>query len=423
MPITYQNSLANGVTSIESEVVNLFREKLVNNETEVLKKFWQEIEQKGTPIFEEIEGDNENIICTFIFKGNEQTKNVLVNLPPFSRVSTKDFQMLNIKNTNVWFASIKLPQESRFAYSLIINCPFQTVSPESPKSEIEVFRAASQPDLLNPNRLGEFRSFVETPNARLQKYFERKANINSGKIEQFIFKSEILNNERTVSVYTPPNFDFLETYPLLVLFDEEIYINEINAPTILDNLLAENLIPPMITVFVGNAENARATELTCSTKFCDFVNIELFDWIKSNYKIAESLKNRILGGASFGGLCAVFTAVCCPNTFGKILSQSGSFWKNSDAIFAKLSEQNSNKQRFYLDAGIYEIEQKNGISLLEANRKLHDILLENGYAVDYQEFKGGHGAINWRGTFADGLIFLTEDLMEKEKLVGNPNLF
>ncbi len=423
MPSVFQNSINKDLTSVESEVINHLRENLKNNENEALNDFWREIEAKGSPVFEEIEGDIENALCTFIYEGNQHTQNVFINLPPFSRISPKDFQMSQVEKTDVWFVTVKLPIESRFAYSLVINCPFQNVNPESPNSEIEAFRAASQQDPLNPNRLGEFRSFVETLNARPQKYLVKDPNIESGEIKQFNFKSEVMQNERTISVYTPPKFDSAKTYPLLVLFDEEIYINEINAPTILDNLLAENLIPQIITVFIGNAENARSIELACNTKFCDFVNTELSDWIKSNYNIAESLKNRILGGASFGGLSAVFTAVCCPNTFGKILSQSGSFWKNSDAIFAKLSEQNSNKKRFYLDAGIYEIEQKNGINLLDANRKLHDILLENGYAVDYQEFKGGHGAINWRGTFADGLIFLTEDLMEKQKLVGNPDLF
>lgn len=423
MPTVSQNLTTKTATLLESEVIEKLRKDLEKTKTEVLRDFWQEIEAKGTPILEEIQNDGENILCTFIFEGDQHTESVFVNLPPFSRISPNDFSMSQIEKTDVWFASVTLPKESRFAYSLVVNFPFQNTNPESPKSEIKAFQSASQADLLNQNRFGKRRSFVETPNAKQQKYLEKSEEIESGKVGQFIFKSELLNNERTISVYTPSDFDASKTYPLLVLFDEEIYIDEINAPTILDNLLAENLIPEMITVFIGNAENARSKELVGNTNFCDFINIELFDWIKNNYKIADNLKNRILGGASFGGLCAVFTAVCCPNTFGKILSQSGSFWKHSDTIFNKLSEQNSNKQRFYLDAGIYEIEQKNGINLLEATRKLHDILLENGYAVDYQEFKGGHGAINWRGTFADGLIFLTEDLMEKQKLVGNPNLF
>ena len=423
MRLTPKNTESESIAAINSEVIAKLLSALGKGEAKSQEAFRRKALDEKIPLIEEIENDSENIFCTFVFKGNEETKSVFVNLPPFSRISPDNFQMSKIKNTDIWFTRVKIPKESRFVYTFVINSPFQNVNPESPKSEIEAFHRASQADPLNQNRLGKFRSYIETPNAKPQKYFAKKDNLKQGNVKQFRFNSEILSNERSVSVYAPPDFDLHKTYPLLVLFDEEIYLDEINAPMILDNLLHENLIPPMIAVFIGNVENSRTEELVGSKNFCDFVNIELFSWIKDSYKISENLHDRILGGASFGGLCAVFTAVCCPHTFGKVLSQSGSFWKNSDAIFTKLSQQNSNKQRFYLDAGIYETEQKNGISLLDANRKLHDILLENEYAVDYQEFKGGHGAINWRETFAAGLIFLTEDLMESFRLCGNQNIF
>jgi enterochelin esterase family protein len=34
------------------------------------------------------------------------------------------------------------------------------------------------------------------------------------------------------------------------------------------------------------------------------------------------------------------------------------------------------------------------------------VLLAKGYEVHYREFIGGHDYINWRGTFADGVIAL-----------------
>lgn len=387
------------------------------------ENFWRNIEKENLPIFEEIKGDAENILCTFVFKGNEKTESVFVNLPPFSRMSPNDFQLSRIDETDTWFASAKLPTESRFAYNFVVNCQFQNVNPESLKSEIEAFQNTSQADSLNRNRLSEGRSFIETPNAAPQKYLGKNANVESGKIERFNFESELLENERTVSIYTPPRFDASKNYPLLVLLDEEIYFDEINAPTILDNLLAENLIPPMISVFVGNAKEMRRSELGGNFLFAKFINGELLDRIKKSHKISGNPNETIIGGASFGGLTAILTGLSYPAMFGKILSQSGSFWRNWDSVTKKLFERDFPRQKIYLDAGIYEIEQKNGTSILETNRDLRDILRAKKIAVDYREFKGGHGAINWRGTLSDGLIFLTKDILKKQNLVGNPNLF
>lgn len=407
--------------STNGNFVRRLIENLRENQNGFIEEFWRKIEIEKTPIFEEIEDDAENILCIFVFRGNRETQSVSVNLPPFSRLSPEDFQMSQIDETDIWFVSVKLPKASRFIYSFVVNCPFQTVNSESPKIEIESFRRALQSDFFNPNRLNETHSFVETPNAEAQKFLENKIETKRGKVEQFTIKSEILANERSVSIYTPPNFDASKTYPLIVLFDEELYLNEINAPLILDNLTAENLIPPVIAVFVGSVE--REKELTGNPQFAEFISFELLDWLRKSYKIAESAKNKIIGGASFGGLAAVFTGLSHPETFGKILSQSGSFWRNPTVIFDKLSAQKSSNQIIYLDAGLYEIESKNGISLLDANRKLRDVLREKNFSFKYQEFKGGHGTINWRGTFADAIIFLTKDLTEKSNLNGNPNLF
>jgi enterochelin esterase family protein len=188
-------------------------------------------------------------------------------------------------------------------------------------------------------------------------------------------------------------------------------------------LLAENLIPPMLSVFVGNAEGMRMSELGGNLKFAEFINNELLNWIRKAYKISENPNESIIGGASFGGLTAILTGLSYPETFGKILSQSGSFWQNWDSVTKKLFERDFPRQKIYLDAGMYEIEQKNDTSILETNRNLRDILQAKKIAVSYQEFKGGHGAVNWRGTLSDGLIFLTKDLMKTQTLVGNPKLF
>jgi hypothetical protein len=49
---------------------------------------------------------------------------------------------------------------------------------------------------------------------------------------------------------------------------------------------------------------------------------------------------------------------------------------------------------------------RDGSGILVPNRQLRDVLRAKGYEVRYQEFAGDHDYINWRGTLADGLIWL-----------------
>jgi enterochelin esterase-like enzyme len=60
-----------------------------------------------------------------------------------------------------------------------------------------------------------------------------------------------------------------------------------------------------------------------------------------------------------------------------------------------------------MDAGLFEVDTTgSGGGILEPSRQMRDVLLAKGYEVHYQQFASGHDYLNWRGTFADGLITL-----------------
>jgi enterochelin esterase family protein len=119
-----------------------------------------------------------------------------------------------------------------------------------------------------------------------------------------------------------------------------------------------------------------------------------------------------------------------PDKFGRILSQSAPHWvpETNDARrgfptnFLKIDPHFQNWQyligeyvkseklslEFYLEIGVYEARDAvyGGPSHFFSNRHFRDVLLSKGYPVKYVEFIGGHDYICWRGSLADGLMYL-----------------
>src|SRR5581483_9788901 len=97
---------------------------------------------------------------------------------------------------------------------------------------------------------------------------------------------------------------------------------------------------------------------------------------------------------------------------GNGLLQSGSYWGEtegdveSERLNRQLGASPKLPVRFHLEIRPMENTPIDETSMLASNRHLRDVLQAKGYAVHYREFNGGHEYLNWRGTFADGLIAL-----------------
>ena len=237
-----------------------------------------------------------------------------------------------------------------------------------------------------------------------------------GLLSSYIFKSRLLKNKREIWVYTPPSYETTGgRYPLLIVLDGQAYTSElIPGPTILDNLIAEKQIPPLVAVFVSSMDQRlRDLELPCYDPFINSLTSELMPWIHDHYHVSQEGAQTVIAGSSYGGLAAAYAALRQPQHFGKVLSQSGAFWwqpKNSTSELWLLKQYENYEKlpvQFYLDVGDQETEAwENGQSMIKVNRAFNTMLLRKGYDVCYQEFPGGHEYEAWRKTFATGLIAL-----------------
>ena len=403
--------------------------------------FWKEVEKEGAPIIEPLPGDDKKMLVTFLWKGTSDTRNVFAARLPYAGGAPDDYFMERIGDTDVWYKTVATDRKTRFEYSLAPNVPrIRPVSQGMDNDAIAMIAAAARTDPLNPKRwrvdaqsvdspMYQERSVIEMPDAPAQPWLAEKPGVPAGQIEKRRFKSGLLKNEREIAVYLPPGYSReAKPYPLLLLFDEVAYLGDpkqivlVPTPTILNNLIAEQRIPPMVALLVGNVPGQRDRELPCNPVFSDFLSSELLPWAHGLYNFAADPRQTVVGGSSAGGLAAACAGLWHSETFGNVLSQSGAFhWLPPKGDQAPNSGTDSEPNwvarqfiaspklplRFYLDAGSEEFDVSgDGRSILVTSRTLRDVLLAKGYEVHFQEFAGGHDYLSWRGTLADGLIAL-----------------
>ncbi len=363
------------------------------------------------PIVEDIEGDDKNVRVTYLYYGDENTDKVRTSGGPHAGAG--GILMQRFMRTPLFFAMETVPKDARFRYNFAaIETRFV-----GPKGAVQITEDVSAIDTLNPDAFGGL-SVLTMPAASPQPYLVKNDSGPHGKSAPATLKSLVLKEDRTLTVYTPPDYDAAKACDLLIVFDGELFGGGsaplVPTPTILDNLIAAKKINPTVAILVDNM-GKRNRDLPGSPAFADFIANELIPWARKNYRISTGASHVVVAGSSFGGLAASYCAFRHPEAIGNVLSQSGSYWVTKDwqkAVGAPVKEDGEligdfmkSKRlpiKFYVEIGRFD---QPG-NMLGTNRELRDVLQLKGYRITYKEFDGGHDSISWRGSLADGLIAL-----------------
>ncbi len=368
-----------------------------------VEAFWRELENSGAPIVEPIPSDAEHSLVTFVWRGSPQARNVVITDGVSVGVGGAEplnSRMTRIDGTDVWYRSYVVRNDGRFTYALSENDPMALFSdPER--------RSSSTADPLNPSRLPIIgQTYVELPDARTRSWTVPLAPEDAGDVMNLEL------NGRRLRVYTPPGFQRSgEAYPLIVTMAGGFYADMVEVTPTLDHLIAEARIPPVVAVVVS----ATAEELQCSPEYARFLAEVLVPWARATYHATRKPEQTVIAGSSIGGLASACAAVNHPHVFGKVLSQSGSFWwkrvyrsrdegddlSDAEWLTRRLRTIDRVPVDFYLEVGLMEFEGQLG-----TNRRLRDALMEKGYEVDYREFNGNHSYVNWRESFGEALVVL-----------------
>ena len=152
-------------------------------------------------------------------------------------------------------------------------------------------------------------AFPEPPSG----FDAERSDVPHGKLEMISYESKSVGTTRKMQVYTPPGYSEGKKYPVLYLLhgiggDETEWQRFATPNVLLDNLLAEGKVTPMIVVMPnGRAQKndrAEGNVFAAAPAFAAFEQDLLKDvipTIESRYSVQADREHRALAGLSMGG--------------------------------------------------------------------------------------------------------------------------
>ena len=221
---------------------------------------------------------------------------------------------------------------------------------------------------------------------------------------QFITaSSSSLNYKVQYKVYTPVGYENLSDLPVIYVTDGHEYSdNKLGSMLIvLDNLITEKKIVPVIAVFIDPrdpdnlSENKRGDQYTGNNKFADFVADELASTIDANYKTNPSPDARAILGTSLGGWNSAFFGATRSDKFHLIGIHSPAFDDNVISAYKNLEKL---PLKVFMSTGVvYDTQDR--------ARAMKAVMEDKGYPLEYIEVNEGHSWGNWRALIEEPLVY------------------
>lgn len=254
-------------------------------------------------------------------------------------------------------------------------------------------------DPLNRRAVQAFagpRSEVRMPFWVAQPEIDELGSAPKGEVIAETVESRSLGGKRRVWFYLPPGYQAAKDalYPVTYVLDGANYVEKMDVPRVLDHLIANKTIPPVIAVFSEPAD--RQEEYSRNPKWRAFIASELVPLVDKRFRTFPTPDHRVILGSSLAAYGAVDLAVAMPSVFGLCAAiappaQTSTVVSNqANARAAVVSI------KFFVMGGVYD-------SLIDGARRLRTTLDEYQAPVSYLEVSEGHNTNTFRAHLDDAL--------------------
>ena len=246
----------------------------------------------------------------------------------------------------------------------------------------------------------------------------KRENVPHGELTPVEYDSKSLGTRRRMRVYTPPGYSTSRKYPVLYLLhgiggtDTE-WTESCHANNVIDNLLAEGKIQPMVLVFPDGNSSRTVADLAAGgrggagagggarggggrmnmdawlTPFENDLLKDIIPYVDSHYSVLTDRDHRALAGLSMGGGQTLNIGLVHPETFAWV----GGFSSAPDTRMppsALVPDPSVPKQLklVWLGCG-----NKDG--LIRISQSVHAYLKENGVPHIWHVDSNAHDTTEW----------------------------
>jgi enterochelin esterase family protein len=325
--------------------------------------------------------------AVFLWRGAAHTVHVVGDMNNWNLVDAS--MLTRIEGTDLWYLISEYESDARLEYQVVIDNENWQLDPLNPNS-------MNSP--TGPN------SILSMPRYEIPPELLPISTAPQGTIDTHTLDSQSLNQTRTIFIYEPAGQLVGQKLPVVIFNNGSEYLNLINASMILDQLIAQRLVPPMVAVFVP-AINA-GQDYGLNDAYVKFLADELTPFVQENFDTSLTPESTAILGLADGARAAVHAAVSRPDVFGLVGSQSGTFTADDIAFIREISRLEAgsittNPSLNYFIVGTYETAIVNdGLQAnnLEANRQMAAVLEEAGFGIKLLERPEGHSWSFWQGT-------------------------
>lgn len=232
---------------------------------------------------------------------------------------------------------------------------------------------------------------------------------------------------RHYAFHKTPKLDPKKPAALMVFQDGHAYAaGDFHAPKVIDKLVNEGVLPPMLLVFVNPGvfanelkgpptwntqkeyKSNRSVEYdTLSPQYAQMLEKEILPLAEKVQALSKDPAQRAICGLSSGGICAFTVAWERPDLFGKVMSHVGSFTniRGGHVYPALIRKQPVRPIRVFLQDGTNDLDNEHGNWFL-SNQQMAAALKFRKYDYQFVTDDTGHGGKGGGKIFAESLRWL-----------------
>lgn len=291
--------------------------------------------------------------------------------------------------SDVWLREEAFPTDARLDYKFVIGSSTWILDPANPHRQRGGFGDNSE--IRMPD-------YVPSP------YVTRRAGVPRGDYSSSrSVASSALGYTVNYRVYTPATYPAGDwDLPTIYVTDGHEYADDAvgSMRIVLDNLLHDGLIPPVMAVFVDprvGSSNLRGDQYVENPDFAAFLADELVPEIEATYRARPGRQWRAILGTSLGGLNSAYVGAVRPDAFRMIGIQSPAFHAGNE-IYGLYRDHPGRDLKIHMTWGTIR-------DVGTAGEQMATILSDRGYEFETVVLNEGHSWGSWRALLDDVLVY------------------